>query len=67
MQSPAPEKQRIRRSDSSETTDDIIENIEAVTEEEDRKPAEPDSSDSTIIEDKDSPETEGGPTKQTVT
>jgi hypothetical protein len=38
MQSPAPEKQRIRRSDSSkESTDDIIENFEAVTEEEDKK------------------------------
>jgi hypothetical protein len=36
MQSPTPEKQRIRRSDSSEETKeafDIIENIKAVTEE----------------------------------
>jgi hypothetical protein len=71
MQSPAPEKQRIRRSDSSEETKeafDIIENIEVVTEEEDKKQeAESDLSDSTITEDKDLPETEGGSIKQTVT
>jgi hypothetical protein len=68
MQSPAPEKQRIRRSDPSESTDDIIENIEAVTEEDKKEEAEYDSSDSTITEreieeDKDSPKTDGGSKK----
>jgi hypothetical protein len=54
MQSPAPQKQKIAsRSDSSEeSTDDIIENIEAVTEEDKKQEAEEssDSSDSTITE-----------------
>jgi hypothetical protein len=73
MQSPAPEKQRIRQSDSSEeSTDDIIKNIEAVTEAEEDKKQEAeessDSSDSTITEreterDKDLPETDGGSKK----
>jgi hypothetical protein len=68
MQSPAPEKQRIRQSDSSESTDDIIENIKAVTEEDKKEEAESYSSDSTIREreiggDKDLPETDGGSKK----
>jgi hypothetical protein len=75
MQSPAPGKQRIRRSDSCKETKeafDIIENIEAVTEAEEDKKQEAeessDSSDSTITEreveeDKDSPETDGGSKK----
>jgi hypothetical protein len=55
MQSPAPQKQKIAgRSDSSEDTKeeafDIIENIEAVTEEDKKEEAESDSSDSTIAE-----------------
>jgi hypothetical protein len=74
MQSPAPEKQKIRRSDSGEETKeafDIIENIEAVTEEDKKEEAESeDSSDSTItereIEDKDPPETDGGSIKKAV-
>jgi hypothetical protein len=73
MQSPAPRKQKIAgRSDlSEESTDDIIENIEAVTEEDKKQEAEEsssDSSDSTItereIEDKDPPETDGGSVKK---
>jgi hypothetical protein len=72
MQSPAPQKQKIAgRSDSSEEESiDIIENIEAITEEDKKKTDNDvslDSSDSTITEDKDSPETEGGPIKQIVT
>jgi hypothetical protein len=71
MQSPAPRKQKIAgRSDSSEeSTDDIIENIEAVTEEDKKEEAESDdSSDSTITEreeedNKGSPETDGGSKK----
>jgi hypothetical protein len=52
MQSPAPQKQKIAgRSDSSEdSTDNIIENIEAVTEEDKKQKAEESSSDSTITE-----------------
>jgi hypothetical protein len=46
---------------------DIIENIEAITEDDKKEEAESDSSDSTITEDKDSPKTEGGSIKQTVT
>jgi hypothetical protein len=72
MQSPAPQKkQKIAgRSDSSEDTKEefgIIENIEAITEEDKKKEEESDSSYSTITENKDSPKTEGGPIKQTVT
>jgi hypothetical protein len=73
MQSPAPQKQKIAgRSDSSEenSSADIIENIEAITEEDKKKidnNISSDSSDSTIAEDKDLPKTEGGPIKQTVT
>jgi hypothetical protein len=72
MQSPAPRKQKIAgRSDLSEesTGEDIIENIEAVTEEDKKEEAESDdSSDSTITEreeedNKDSPETDGGSKK----
>jgi hypothetical protein len=73
MQSPVPQKQKIAgRPDSSEDTKekeeafDIIENIGAITED-DKKEAESDSSDSTITEVKDSPETEGGSIKLTVT
>jgi hypothetical protein len=73
MQSPAPQKQKIAgRSDSSGETKEafnIIENIEAVTEE-DKKEAESDPSVSTItereIEDKDPPETDGGSIKKAV-
>jgi hypothetical protein len=73
MQSPAPQKQKIAgRSDSSEeSTNDIIENIEAVTEE-DKKNTDNDISldlsDWRITErqtegDKDSPKTDGGSKK----
>jgi hypothetical protein len=76
MQSSAPQKQKIAgRSDSSEDTKeeeafDIIENIEAITEDNKKEEAELDSSDSTITEteaeDKDPPETEGGSIKKAV-
>jgi hypothetical protein len=73
MQSPAPEKQRIRQFDSSEETKEafgIIENIEAVTEEDKKQEAESDSSNSTITEVKedykDLPETDGGSIKKAV-
>jgi hypothetical protein len=63
MQSPAPEKQRIRQSDSGKESIDIIKNIEAITEEDKKQEAESYSSDSTITEreterDKDLPETD---------
>jgi hypothetical protein len=72
VQSPAPAKQRIRRSDSTseESINNNIKNIEAVTEAEEDKKQEEEESDSsklTITEDKDSPKTEGGPIKQTAT
>jgi hypothetical protein len=66
VQSLAPAKQRIQRSDSSEDTKeefDIIENIEAITEEEKKKAGDlsSDSSDSTVTDrNKDSPEIDGG-------
>jgi hypothetical protein len=77
MQSPVPQKQKIAgRSDSSEDTKeeeafiDIIENIEAATEEDKQEAESYNSSDSTITEVKeeykDLPETDGGSIKKEV-